>query len=176
MRCRDATPGNEELFAIDRHERAIGYLVTLARRQPVRRRPAPSRIVQIDWIGAARNRVVELARLQNVLARERVPADYPSRLADADLRAGSGDARIFEARHELSKELPKLHGLQTRFHLGAGQVFGVERIDVDDARHVDGNLVGIGGDEKRDELARHVDEPLIARALPKAVESGNRGE
>ena len=131
----------------------------------MRRRSAAAGIVDVDRIGAARDRVVEVPRLQHVVARQRVASHDAPRLANADLRSGRRQTRVLEARHALAKELEQLHHLQPRLDLGARQVVGIERIDVDDARHVDRHFVGIGRDEERDELARHVDDAVVDRAL-----------
>src|SRR6516162_5715511 len=105
MRRRDAAPRDEQLLAIDRQQAAKWYLVALAGRQTMRRRPATARIVQIDRVGAARDGVAEMARLEHVVARQRVAPDDSPRLADADLSAGRGNARVFETRHAFAKKI-----------------------------------------------------------------------
>ena len=84
---------------------------------------------------------------------KRVAPDDAARFANADLRAGRGDARVLESRHALAKELAASCIACRRASTSARvRSIGIERIDVDDARHVHRHLVGIGRDEKRDEL------------------------
>ena len=103
---------------------------------------------------------------KHVVARQRVASDDAARFANADLRAGRRDARVRESRHAVAKELQQLHRLQPRFDFGAREVVGIERIDVDDARHVHRHFVGIRRDEERDQLARHVDDAVCAALAP----------
>ena len=170
----DATPRNEQLLAIDRQERAVRDFVALSRREPLGGRSAAAWVVHVNGIRAARDGVVEAPGLQNVVSRQRVPADDAPRFANPHLRARCRDPRARETRHAPSKELQQLHRLQTRFDFGPRQVIGIERIDVDDARHVDGHLVGIRRDKKRDKFARNVDEPICARSFPEVVQTCNR--
>ena len=130
--------------------------------------------MNVDRIRAARDRIVETARFEHVVARERVAPDDATRFADADLRAGRGDARARKAGNALPEERQQLHHLEASFDFGARQVVGIERIDFDDARHVDGHFVGIRRDEERDEFARNVDDAVAARRLPKIAQSRNR--
>ena len=78
--------------------------------------------------------------------------------------------------HARAKKLEQLHHLQPRLDFGAGEIVGIERIDVDDARHVDRHFVGIGRDEKRDDLARNVDDAVGARLAPQRVKPGDGGQ
>ena len=64
--------------------------------------------------------------------------------------------------------------LQARIDFGSREILGIERIHVDDPRHVDRHFVGIGRNEERDQLARHVDERVVPCPLPKGVETRNR--
>ncbi len=72
------------------------------------------------------------------------------------------------------KNVEQFHHLRARFDLGARQIVGIERIDVDDARHVHGNLVRIRRDEERDELARNVNGAARLRGAPSLVQPGDR--
>ena len=72
----------------------------------------------------------------------------------------------FESRHALAEKTQQLHHLQARLDFGARQIVRIERIDVGDARHVDGHFVGIRRDEKRYQLARNVDDLLRLRLVP----------
>ena len=93
----------------------------------------------------------------------------------ADLGRGRGDARVRETGNALAKERDQPHRLPARFDLRARQIVGIERIDVDDARHVHRHFVGIRRDEERDEFARHVDAVRL-RGLPQLVEPGDGGQ
>ena len=95
------------------------------RRADRRRRPAPDsgtesrtrrparadasscrcrRVVDVDRIRAARDRVVERARVQHVVGGERVLAGDAARFADADLRCRRGDARAARSPARRAKE------------------------------------------------------------------------
>ena len=137
----------------------------------MRGRAASRRIVDVDRIRAARNGVGKLPRAQHVIGRQRVAPLDAARLADTDLRAGRGDARILESRHALAEELQQLHHLQARLDLGARKVDRIERIDIRHACHVHGHLVGIRRDEKRNQFARDIDESISLRLRPQVVQS-----
>ena len=118
--------------------------------------------MDVDRIRTASHRIGEPAGVQNVVGRERVPADDPPGLPNADLRSSCGDARAFETRNALAKELQQLHYLQTRFYFGARQIVGVERIDIRNARHVDRHFIGIRRDEEGYDFSRDIDDAVAA--------------
>ena len=132
--------------------------------------------MNVDRVGAARDRVVEGACAEHVVARQGEGSDDAARFANADLGRGRGEPRVREAGHVAPEEGHQLHRLPPALHLGPRQIVGIERIDADDARHVDADLVGIRADEELDQLARHVDLAAFARALPELVQAGDGAE
>ena len=66
--------------------------------------------------------------------------------------------------------------MRARFDFGAGEVVGIQRIDVGHPGHVDGDFVGVRRDEERYELARHVDVAAQAGRIPERVQTGDGGE
>src|SRR3546814_1198427 len=83
VRARDATTGDEQPVDAAWQEAAQGDVVSLARRQPLQDGALAGRIVNVDRIGAAGDRIVELASLQHVLGGQPVIADEPPAFADA---------------------------------------------------------------------------------------------
>ena len=102
----------------------------------MRRRSAARRIVNVDRIRAASDGIVEHAPLEDIGARKRVFADDSPRFAHPDLRCSGSNARVREARDAPAKERHNPHRLCACFDLGPRQIVGIERVDVDDARHV----------------------------------------
>ena len=136
--------------------------------------PSARRIVDIDRIAAAGHAVGKRAGVQQIVPRQLVLADDPAALANADLGGHHRQAAARETGHALLEETQQRHGLAARLNLGARRIVGIQRVEADDPRHVDGDFIAVRPPEQAHELARDVDLAIVERRPPQVPQPGNR--
>src|SRR5258708_22385731 len=122
VRAGDAAPGDHQALGAARHQAAQWNVVRLARRQALQHGAGAGRIVDVDRIRAARDRVVELARREDIVDGELIVTEHAPRLAHADLHAALRDVRLLEARHVAPQEFRDLAHLLAARPLGEAPI------------------------------------------------------
>src|SRR5207247_806439 len=94
------------------HARAVGQVLPLR---------VATRVMILEGRAAQPDLIVELPRAQDVVARESVVAEHPTRLADADLRAEADQGRALVAGNLVAQKARVLEGLAAAVYFGARQ-------------------------------------------------------
>ncbi len=172
MAAGDAAAGDQQVVEPPWQQTAQRDVVGLAWRQTLQDRAAALGIVDVDRIGAARDHVVELLRLENVVGGEPVIAGDPAGLAHAGMDAALGDVGLLETGHAAAKECRDLAELPAALPFGMAPVEHVGAEHPGHPRAVDADLVLVRRAEEQDVLAWQVElagRGRLADQIPEAV-------
>src|SRR3954464_6686343 len=157
----NAAAGHDHPLGMLGQQAAQRDVVGLAGRQALQHRAGSFWVVDVDRVGAARDRIVELARAKDVVHVQAVFAHHAPRLAHPDLNPALHHVRSLESGDVAAQECLDLAHLAPAAPLGVAQVPDVGAENPGHARAVHADLVLVRRGEEEHVLARQVEIALL---------------